>query len=527
MSDKYIGITIGPIYETMILSSTPASLWGSSYLFSFIAKEICLGLVHAGVCECRFISPYFAIQNGDISYKLDDVDASQIAEAGVGLFHDRIIYKDDDILRAQNIIDLVKRNIASHFPHAQENYFNEYLQIYAVCIDVNTNPILEVSKVLDACELQKNFVISEGTNPLLELFINTDGNKEIEGKNYKIKKSFLVGEKRRNRWLLSYTQGERPGYGDNSIKDTAYIALGGVEEKNAIYKKNHYYAIVKSDGDNMGSILESIGNDSEAIRRFSKQCFKYAVSAAQIIGDYGGVTLYAGGDDLLFIAPLEASKSKLTIFDLITDLYACFNEAFIFSKELDDKLISLKKKPSVSFGIAVRYKKYPLYEAFNSADALLRQAKDICIDKAHDKNNVVIDLQKHSGSSLKIMIHDFSNNKSAKDMSALCKEYVDGNFLKSVAYKLSEFSTLFRYAYDTNTMHNAFNNTFDSVDEHINDHENAAFIHKVMDFYAQLNNIMVIESNNDLNRLSIVIKTLQLVKFFSEPAGDEERRDIK
>ena len=34
MSNKYIGITVGPIVETLLLTTKPAGLWGASYIFS-------------------------------------------------------------------------------------------------------------------------------------------------------------------------------------------------------------------------------------------------------------------------------------------------------------------------------------------------------------------------------------------------------------------------------------------------------------------------------------------------------------
>lgn len=45
MSKSYIGITIGPIFETMNLVSSPAALWTSSYMFSSVTKKLCEVLV--------------------------------------------------------------------------------------------------------------------------------------------------------------------------------------------------------------------------------------------------------------------------------------------------------------------------------------------------------------------------------------------------------------------------------------------------------------------------------------------------
>ena len=40
MYNKYIGITIGPIVKTLMLTTTPAGLWGASYIFSYYTKKL-------------------------------------------------------------------------------------------------------------------------------------------------------------------------------------------------------------------------------------------------------------------------------------------------------------------------------------------------------------------------------------------------------------------------------------------------------------------------------------------------------
>ena len=60
MSKSYIGITIGPIFETMNLVSSPAALWTSSYMFSSVTKKLCEVLVSVYKVRAEdIISPYF------------------------------------------------------------------------------------------------------------------------------------------------------------------------------------------------------------------------------------------------------------------------------------------------------------------------------------------------------------------------------------------------------------------------------------------------------------------------------------
>ena len=57
---QYVAVTIGPIFETMSLISTPAALWVSSYMFSCITKTICELLLSNGVQEEDIITPYYS-----------------------------------------------------------------------------------------------------------------------------------------------------------------------------------------------------------------------------------------------------------------------------------------------------------------------------------------------------------------------------------------------------------------------------------------------------------------------------------
>ena len=91
---KYIGATIGPIYNTISRAESTRELWSSSYLFSYIMREIIKELCKKGN---KFVLPY----TGDNYLE---------GGKGVGLFHDRFIMKVksekdfDDIIETKNIV---------------------------------------------------------------------------------------------------------------------------------------------------------------------------------------------------------------------------------------------------------------------------------------------------------------------------------------------------------------------------------------------------------------------------------------
>ena len=82
---KYIAVTIGPVFDTINLASSPSALWAASYMFSMLSKNVCAALVDSGVKQDNIVSPYF-----------DTEDKMLNRKDGVGLFHDRIIFRAEE-----------------------------------------------------------------------------------------------------------------------------------------------------------------------------------------------------------------------------------------------------------------------------------------------------------------------------------------------------------------------------------------------------------------------------------------------
>ena len=40
MANRYIGVSIGPIIETLANTKSTKAIWGASYLFSYLMKDI-------------------------------------------------------------------------------------------------------------------------------------------------------------------------------------------------------------------------------------------------------------------------------------------------------------------------------------------------------------------------------------------------------------------------------------------------------------------------------------------------------
>ena len=140
MSNKFIGITVGPIVETLLLTTKPAGLWGASYIFSYFSKTLIENLIeNKNVKKEDFIIPLWT---GEISEKVKD--------SQVGLLHDRIIFRTNentDLSAIEKTINRTKEDVAKIIIKAFDNcncskektdveeYIKKYIRTHTVCIE--------------------------------------------------------------------------------------------------------------------------------------------------------------------------------------------------------------------------------------------------------------------------------------------------------------------------------------------------------------------------------------------------------
>ena len=491
---KYIGITIGPIAYTMNLVSSPSALWASSYLFSCICRKMCEKLTSDyGVKKEKILSPYF-----------DKDDELLNRKDGVGLFHDRVIFEagDFDINQLRTIRDSIITDVSAEFK-IDKNYLDEYVLIEGAEFE-SSSPLLDSGKILDSIELSAPFVVKEEGNPIIRTFANSKG-KDNESKAKLIKEIAKTNlDIDETKWQLLK---------NGNIKDLQGIASSANADKD--FKVNKYYAVIRSDGDNMSTIISSL-EESVEYREFSKTCLKYCANVSDIVGSYGGFTVYAGGDDLLAIVPCEHDSA--TIFNLAKEINGCFQNVF---KEYIDRV---NPKPSLSFGIFISYYKYPLYEALQESANLL-----FGISKSTGRKDcVTVCVQKHSGQSIKMILPNSHMDEFLKlQESVLSKRDSDNEkFLLSAAQKIVMFRELFDYAKTPETIHNVFVNTFDAEDQNVftNDLEAIKeFLINSLKISSETKKDM--EAINECNEFSstntaILNAVLRVIKFYTEK-GDE------
>ena len=200
---------------------------------------------------------------------------------------------------------------------------------------------------------------------------------------------------------------------------------------------------------------------------------EYTTSSAELVTDYGGVVIYAGGDDLLFLAPIQCTgkgTGASNIWELCRAIGRNFDDIF---RKADGDV-----RPTISIGMSIQYCKFPLYEAFRDARNLLfGNAKGFSA-----KNNVSIHLRKASGQSIGLTCRmETSSLIKAEDRLGLYDRYLEflhafyqeGNtedpernlLMHSIIYHLEEQKTLFREVMekkDPTVLRQTFDNVFDN-----------------------------------------------------------------
>jgi len=394
---KYIGLTIGPINATLSMAKKTREIWAASYLFSYVMKKL--------------INQLQSLNN-----KIIVPNTSSISDAGnkgnktyAGLFPDRLILQADDgdfkkiEESIKEIIKQISMDISEKigFPaKLVQDDLENYLQIYFIQKELKPeeNPILKLSPLLDALERHSKYIHydSNQTIPTFLKYKKKDFLSRDAGLN-KFESLVEIGTRELRKVNETAYDEIRKNHlfkDDRDEDETSFIqALKSNEQIKNEFKIYHkYIAVVQADGDNIGKTIENKGNDIEALKNFSKKLTSFAQKAALSIQKYGGTPVYAGGDDLLFFAPVVNRVTKengATSFENLFDLI----------DTLDKKFKLNFPAATLSYGISITYHKFPLDEALEEARNQLFQHAKKFKDNNKEKNAVAFRILKHSGRS--------------------------------------------------------------------------------------------------------------------------------
>lgn len=377
---KYTGINIGPIVSTISMGRKPREIWAASYMFSFL-MECIVNKIPQGV---EIISPAVLKEKEYI---------------GVGLYPDRLFVRGE--FDVQNVVDGALETFSS-LTGISRDYINVmHVSIEGKDANKDTDSIKSLNQLLDCTELCNHALDANSRNGVLNLIRKKDESPLFihghESLHFFIPFLAEIATDRLEKYqewksLCDKHRGEESDLDGN--EDKFYQELKSLlkEKKEDYFSFYKYICIVQADGDNMGTIVSSITADK--VKDVSDALLKYGKEACKQIKEYGGLPIYAGGDDLLFIAPVKSKEDN--IFDLMDRIDALYKEQVDNSIE-EFRPVDKGKKALhtyLSYGLSMSYYKYPLYEAFRDAlNQLFGKAKNV-----DGKNAVAWRLRKHSGS---------------------------------------------------------------------------------------------------------------------------------
>lgn len=390
---KYLAISIGPIIKTFSMARKPREFWAASYLFSYLMQSILE--VFDNEKKTELLSPY---------YKKGDEP-----KIGVGLFPDRAFYK---IKGADINVDGMLKEALFYFAcrvNLPIQVVNSFFCIMTVCEDYETSSqaIDELNKQLDWVELNQNTWSPDDFDTVLRFLQHTTND------NPSPLFEIAFGKKR---------------YPIDTLEEMA-----NPKNMPITYSYQRYVCIVQADGDNMGSIVSSSQMEGQLFD-FSQNLMEFGKSACTLIDDFDGLPIYAGGDDLLFIAPV-CGKGGKTIFDLIETIDEKYKQIqeIVREKNIEVKKNGITEKinTSMSYGISVIYYKYPLYEAWEIARNMLFGFAKKQVD---GKNAIALNLRKNSGSDFRLMLSKSSDEYSC--LKSLIESTPGETLVSSVAHKV-------------------------------------------------------------------------------------------
>lgn len=436
----YTALTIGPIYQTIQGARSTRAIWAASFLFSCVIEKIA--------------------NHQDIEPHLEGQDTkTDIKELKAGLFPDRLIIKGKSLQEVETVCKSVLDDLWEKFQavgiakEGDTNPLKDFIQISIVEADssqIEGNVMSYLHQLLDTTELQP-FFNNTVKNPLEQLskkLKEVAEEKDTFQSNLVLQKFFG-----KNPEIYSILKLSASDLGETKV-DQLEKQLENNQEPTVEGLKNYhkYIAVVQADGDNIGATIKAIyglEHKDTAIEKFASTLLKNSIDAVGKIEAYGGLPIYAGGDDLLFFAPVINGDKN--IFDLLEELSEGFEDKFkkelfqdnkyqLASKKVDDKPLIT---PTLSFGLSINYYKFPMGEAIvRAGDLMFNQAK-----KVDGKNAVAIKLEKHSGTyfDFKYQLRSQQENsqKNYQDQSyaifkKLLQNYKADNDSTSLIYMLHQ-----------------------------------------------------------------------------------------
>ena len=149
-----------------------------------------------------------------------------------------------------------------------------------------------------------------------------------------------------------------------------------------------YMAILLADGDRMGELLDSMTSIDEH-RNISATLTGFATKVPDLAREYRGHCIYAGGDDVIALLPLDSA-------------IACARKLSDQFKETMSQVTGIPKGkiPTLSVGLGISHLMTPMGKHLDLARKAEKLAKNNHLDIGQSKNALAILLQPRSGAEI-------------------------------------------------------------------------------------------------------------------------------
>lgn len=192
-----------------------------------------------------------------------------------------------------------------------------------------------------------------------------------------------------------------------------------------------YYAVLQADGDNMGHLLDKVG-EVRGIRGHkdvARALDAFSIKSRFIVESHSGSLLYAGGDDVLALLPLH------TAFGCARQLKC------VFVENLQPFAPESGQKPTLSVGLGIAHHLDEMADARGLAKAAESAAK------GHPgKNALAIIVQKRGGGRL-TTVGSWDESVAGKDdvawrIDEYARAFHEGRLPDKVAFDLEQAAVL-------------------------------------------------------------------------------------
>ncbi len=190
----------------------------------------------------------------------------------------------------------------------------------------------------------------------------------------------LIFEEQLDEYFDKKTQREQLGQARKALDELLRKKIGA--------QPVPYYAVLHGDGDRMGEVIDNQGEESH--KKLSAALSQFAGQVKSTVKQHHGSLIYAGGDDVLALVPLQ------TVVQCACELAEEFkNRLSEFKSEKDHS-------PTLSVGIGISHQMEPLEDALNLAREAEKEAKQFD-NKAKDA--LCVKVSKRSGTVTTVVGH--------------------------------------------------------------------------------------------------------------------------